>query len=125
MTDPIADMLTRIRNGYRAGKRDVSMPASKIKRTIAEKLVSLSYLESFKVEDNQLILTLAYVGKTPSITQLKRISTPGRRVYVSAKNLPRILSGYGSSIISTSKGVMTDKEARQTQLGGEILCQVW
>lgn len=125
MTDPIADMLTRIRNGYRAGKRDVSMPVSKIKRTIAEKLVSLSYLESFKIEDNQLILTLAYVGKTPSITQLKRISTPGRRVYVSAKNLPRILSGYGSSIISTSKGVMTDKEARQTQLGGEILCQVW
>jgi small subunit ribosomal protein S8 len=129
MTDPIADMLTRIKNGYMAHKEKVAIPYSGLKFRVAQKLEQLGYLSAVNVTGEkttkQVIVDLKYQHKTPVITAIKRISTPGRRIYVSHNKLPRTLSGYGAVLLSTSKGLMTDKEARQEKIGGEIICQVW
>ena len=130
ITDPIADMLTRIRNAGTAKHETVDVPASKMKKAIVEILLNEGYIKSVDyVEDGHqgsMKITLKYVeGKQPVIAGLKRISKPGLRVYASCEELPRVLKGLGIAIISTSKGVMTDKQARAEHVGGEVLAFVW
>lgn len=128
MTDPIADMLTRIRNAAAARKRTVLVPLSKAKKSIAEILKEEGYIEAFDVQEGnpaQLVLTLGYVGKEPKIQSITRESTPGHRMYRKAEDLPRVLNDYGVAIISTSRGLMTNKKARQAGIGGEVLCSVY
>jgi small subunit ribosomal protein S8 len=129
-TDPIADFLTRIRNGQTAGLRVVEMPSSKTKVAIAEILKDQGYIHDFKVEEvapqNVLKIALKYdrVTKTPAIREIKRVSKPGLRQYKSSDELPRVKNGLGIAVVSTSKGVMTDKQARKENVGGEVLCTV-
>ena len=126
MTDPIADMLTRIRNKNQNRDKLVSMPTSKMKEEIAKILKEEGFIEEFKVEDKTLTLTLKYANnKERVITGLKRISKPGLRVYAKANEIPTVLNGLGIAIISTPKGVMTDKEARKTNVGGEVIAYIW
>ncbi len=129
MTDPIADMLTRIRNAYMAGKKSVKIPYSKLKANIAEILKKSNYIDNIKVstEGNHknLNLSLKYINSKPAINHIERISKPGRRVYSKVNHLTRPLSGYGLAIISTSSGVMSVKNAREKNLGGELICKVW
>ena len=126
MTDPIADMLTRIRNANVMRNKEVVMPTSKMKTEIAKILKEEGYITEFKVKDNTLTLTLKYAeNKERVITGLKRISKPGLRVYVSASELPTVLNGLGIAIISTPKGVMTDRLARKNNIGGEVIAYVW
>ena len=126
MTDPIADMLTRIRNANVMRNKEVVMPTSKMKTEIAKILKEEGYITEFKVKDNTLTLTLKYAeNKERVITGLKRISKPGLRVYVSASELPTVLNGLGIAIISTPQGVMTDRLARKNNVGGEVIAYVW
>ena len=126
MTDPIADMLTRIRNANQMRNKEVSMPTSKMKVEIAKILDSEGFIEKYTVKDNTLTLNLKYgQNKERVITGLKRISKPGLRVYAKAGEVPKVLNGLGIAVISTSHGVMTDKEARKENLGGEVLCYIW
>ena len=126
MTDPIADMLTRIRNKNQNRDKIVEMPVSKMKVEIATILKDEGFIEEFSVKDNILTLTLKYgQNKERVITGLKRISKPGLRVYANAEKLPKVLNGLGIAIISTSKGIMTDKKARENGLGGEVLAYIW
>jgi len=135
ITDPIADMLTRIRNGANAGLSTVAMPHSKLKAEVARILVEEGYLGGYEVLEGKnethkvLQLKLKYIGerrqRRPLITGLQRVSTPGCRVYTSKKDIPWVLSGIGIAILSTPKGVMTGSRARKIGVGGEILCKVW
>ena len=131
ITDPIADMLTRIRNAGSAKHESVDIPASKMKKAIAEILLNEGYIKNFQIiEDNTpqgiIRVTLKYLpGKEKAIQGLRRVSKPGLRVYAGADELPRVLKGLGIAIISTSKGIMTDKEARKANVGGEVLAFVW
>ena len=126
MTDPIADMLTRIRNKNQNRDKLVSMPTSKMKEQIAKILKEEGFIEEFKVEDKTLTLTLKYANsKERVITGLKRISKPGLRVYAKASEIPTVLNGLGIAIISTPNGVMTDKEARKNNVGGEVIAYIW
>ena len=131
MTDPIADMLTRIRNALTAKHETVEVPASKIKVAIAEILVKEGYVKGFEVVDgnvqNNIVITLKYapVKGQKVVTGLKRVSTPGRRVYAGVDNLPKVRNGMGIAILSTSKGILTDKEAKAQHVGGEVLAYVW
>ena len=125
MTDPIADMLTRIRNKNQNRDKLVSMPTSKMKEEIAKILKEEGFIEEFKVEDKTLTLTLKYANKERVITGLKRISKPGLRVYAKADEIPTVLNGLGIAIISTPKGVMTDKMARKNNVGGEVIAYIW
>lgn len=125
MHDPVSDMFTRIRNAQLAGKRDVSMPSSKLKMAIATVLKDEGYVEDFRVLGDtkpSLELLLKYYEGKPVISKIRRVSRPGLRVYKAAEDLPEILGGYGIAIVSTSKGVMTDRAARQAGHGGEVLC---
>ncbi|OED36300.1 30S ribosomal protein S8 [Chromatiales bacterium (ex Bugula neritina AB1)] len=128
MSDPIADMLTRIRNAQQARKVAVSMPASKVKKSIAEVLKEEGYIASYDVDQNegkpQLSVTLKYFNNAPVISKIKRVSRPGLRVYKSKDEVPKVLGGLGIAIMSTSKGVMADAKARQAGEGGEVLCYV-
>ena len=131
INDPIADMLTRIRNAQVARHDAVTLPASNTKKAIAKILLDEGYIKSYDVVDDglqgTLKVTLKYMnGKsTPVITGLKRISKPGLRVYARCEELPKVLGGLGVAIISTSKGLMTDRVARKENLGGEVLCYIW
>ena len=128
MQDPIADMLTRIRNGQNAGKIDVSMPSSKQKVAIADLLKNEGYITDYEVIGDvkkNLKITLKYYQGTPVIEMLRRVSRPGLRVYRKSTELPKIMNGLGIAIISTSKGIMTDKKARELNVGGEILAYIW
>jgi small subunit ribosomal protein S8 len=127
MSDPIADMLTRIRNAQIAHKTEVSVPISKVKLAIAEILSKEGYLLDVKKEEktNNLLICLKYEHKRPVIQSIDRVSKPGHRVYRSFDKIPKILNGFGVSILSTSKGIMTDKEARKMKIGGEIICSVY
>ncbi|WP_368486253.1 30S ribosomal protein S8 [Spiroplasma sp. DGKH1] len=128
MIDPIADMLTRIRNANQRLHKSVVMPASKMKVKLAEILKAEGYIEDFKVTGEvkkELSILLKYKGKTKVISGLKRISKPGLRVYVTVDRVPQVLNGLGIAIISTSQGVMTDKMAKQAHLGGEVIAYVW
>ena len=130
VTDTIADMLTTIRNGLVLSKEFVHTPSSKLKLNILEIIKEEGYIKSYKEEEirkgiKKIKITLSYVNGEPSIKLISRISKPGRRVYSKIKNLPSYFKGYGTTIVSTSKGIMTDKKARISNLSGEILCQVF
>ena len=128
MSDPIADMLTRIRNAQLAQKNSVAMPASKLKVAIAAVLKDEGYIDDFAVRDaegkSQLDIALKYYAGRPVIERIERISRPGLRVYKGSGDLPRVMNGLGIAIVSTPKGVMTDRRARATNVGGEVLCIV-
>ncbi len=129
ITDPIADMLTRIRNANEQRHETVDVPASKLKKAIAEILYEEGYIKSYEeIEDNSqgiIRITLKYVNKQKVISGLKRISKPGLRVYAAKDELPKVLGGLGIALISTSKGIMTDKKAREEGIGGEVLAYIW
>lgn len=126
MTDPIADLLTRIRNGNMAGKSSVDAPFSKVKAEVVRILKTEGFIENYTQTDRDLRIYLRYTEDGERvITEIKRISKPGYRVYCNKDNLPKVLNGLGIAIISTSKGVFTDREARQASVGGEVLCTVW
>ncbi len=129
MTDPIADMLTRIRNGNMKKHESVEVPASNMKKNLARILLDEGYIKGFTVvEDNKqgmITIDLKYVDDQRVISGLKRISKPGRRVYVRANEVPRVLDGLGMAILSTSRGVLTDKQAREQGVGGEVICYIW
>ncbi|MDE0772027.1 MAG: 30S ribosomal protein S8 [Salibacteraceae bacterium] len=130
-TDPIADYLTRLRNAISAGHKVVEIPASNLKKEITKILFNKGYVLNYKFEEvgpqGSIKIALKYSGseKAPAIKELKRVSTPGLRKYSNSKELPRVLNGLGVAIISTSQGVMTDKEARKLKVGGEVLCHVY
>ena len=129
ITDAIADMLTRIRNAGNAGHPTETVPASNLKKAIAQILLDEGYIAKFDCEDDNkqgtITITLKYSGKKHVISGIKRISKPGLRAYADKENLPYVLGGLGIAIVSTSKGVMTDKKARQLGVGGEVLAYVW
>lgn len=128
MTDPIADMLTRIRNASLVHKKEVSIPFSKIKMAIANILVREGYVakaEETKGKPAFIVLTLKYQDKTPAIQHLGRVSTPGHRRYVKMGDIASVLNGFGLSILSTPRGVLTDKEAKAANVGGELLCEIY
>lgn len=131
VTDPIADYLTRIRNAQSAGHRMVIIPGSKIKRKITEILYDQGYIKKYKFEEDgksgMIYIALKYnpVTKEPVIKKMKRVSTPGLRQYFAVDKLPRIINGYGIAIVSTSKGIMTVKQAKRENVGGEVLCYVY
>jgi small subunit ribosomal protein S8 len=128
MSDPIADMLTRIRNAQRAEKVSVVVPLSKVKSAIAQVLKDEGYVEDFKVREDSgkafLEIGLKYYAGKPVIERIERVSRPGLRIYKPAKDIPQVLNGLGVAIVSTSQGVMTDRKARATGVGGEVLCIV-
>ncbi len=130
ITDAIADMLTRIRNAYMAKHESVSVPASNMKKAIAQILVDEGYIKGFKViEDGKqgvIEIALKYGSdKTPAVKGLRRVSKPGLRIYSNCEDLPRVFNGLGIAILSTSKGIMTDKDARKANVGGEVLAFIW
>lgn len=130
MTDPISDMLTRIRNASMARHDRADMPHSHLKERLAHVLKSEGFLDDVRVSDGEGLKTLTVVlrygrDRQSAIDGVRRVSTPGRRVYVQHDRIPRVLSGMGVSILSTSRGVMTDKDARKQRVGGELLCEVW
>ena len=130
ITDPVADMLTRIRNANSAKHDSVDVPASNLKKSIAQILLDEGYIKSFTVEDDGtqgvIHITLKYLGnKEKVITGLRRVSKPGLRVYAKSDEIPKVLGGLGIAIVSTSKGVMTDKQAREAKIGGEVLAFIW
>jgi small subunit ribosomal protein S8 len=128
MTDPIADMLTRIRNAQMADKMAVTMPSSKLKVSIAKVLKDEGYIDDFAVRDNsgkaELDIALKYYAGRPVIERIERVSKPGLRVYKGSDDLPRVMNGLGVAIVSTPQGVMTDRKARASNVGGEVLCIV-
>lgn len=128
MSDPIADMLTRIRNGQLVEKVSVSMPASKVKKAIAQVLKDEGYIEDFRVTSagvlSELEIDLKYYAGRPVIEKIDRISRPGLRIYKGRDDLPRVMNGLGVAVVSTSQGVMTDRKARSIGVGGEVLCVV-
>ncbi len=128
MQDPIADMLTRIRNGQSADKKIVAMPSSRLKKAVAKVLLDEGYITDFKVDNNEgkalLNVTLKYFQGAPVIAEIQRVSRPGLRIYRKTGDLPNVMNGLGIAIISTSKGLMTDRAARAAGFGGEVLCTV-
>ena len=128
MTDPIADMLTRIRNASMIKKKEVAVPHSKLKMSIAAILAKNGYLEKAEEKKDKhqyILLTLKYNRGTPAITFIKRISKPGHRKYVKADEIEKVLSGFGLAILSTPKGLLTNNEARKENVGGEVLCEIY
>ena len=128
-TDPIADLLTRIRNAISVGKNEVRLPSSNVKLTVAKELVRAGYLADVSVEQktprDDIIVTIARDGESPVITEIARVSKPGRRVYAKSTEIPRVKSGRGVMLVSTSKGIMTGREAIKNHLGGELICKVY
>ena len=129
ITDPVADMLTRIRNANSAKHETVDVPASNLKKAIAQILLDEGYIKSFTLVDNGnqgvIRVTLKYNGKAKVIRGLKRVSKPGLRIYAGYEDMPKVMNGLGIAIVSTSKGIMTDKKARAAKVGGEVLAFVW
>jgi small subunit ribosomal protein S8 len=129
ITDPISDLFIRIKNGLMAKKKEVNMPHSKLKEAIAHKLVENNYIEAVEIIDKipqkEMNIKLRYVEGLAGISGFKRISKPGRRLYSGANKVPPTLNGYGITLVSTNRGVLTDKEAREKNVGGELICQIW
>ncbi|MFA6814091.1 MAG: 30S ribosomal protein S8 [Candidatus Pacebacteria bacterium] len=129
MTDPIADMIIRIKNASMAGRKDLVLPHSKLKEEIIKILKINNYIEDYQIIDEKpqknIKIILKYVGKLSVITDVKRVSKPGRRIYVKAGEVPQTLNGYGLTILSSNQGVIDDKAARKAKVGGEIICQIW
>jgi len=123
--DLISDMLTRIRNAHMALHKEVIIPASKMKKAILDIMVNEGYIEKYEEDGRELKVYLKYVKGRPAITDLKRISKPGRRIYVGVEEIPRVQNGLGICILSTSKGVLEGKEAKNKRVGAELLCQIW
>ena len=128
-TDPVADMLTRIRNAIAVGKTEIRVPTSKLKFAVADKLQKINYLETVEVEEAQprgiLHIVINKDGEAARINEISKVSTPGRRIYTGVNEIPKVKSGRGTVLISTSKGIMTGQEAVKNKLGGEILVKVW
>ncbi len=128
LSDPIGDMLARIRNALKAGHQEVAVPGSKMKTALAEVLKNSGYISDYTVAGEKpatLTLVLKYQNETPVIENLRRISKPSRRIYVGADEIPRVQGGLGIAILSTSQGLMNDRVARKSRVGGEVLCHVW
>jgi small subunit ribosomal protein S8 len=129
MTDPISDFLTRMRNALKAEKKSVDIPVSKMKIGIAEIMKKTNYINDFSVIENDgkkyLSIKLKYINGVSVIEGLKKVSKPGIRRYVKYENLPRVRNGLGVAVVSTSKGLLTEKEARKLQIGGEVICSIW
>lgn len=129
MTDPIADFITRIRNAYMARHETVVVGHSTIKKALADILVTEGYIQSVELDSSgkfdNLVVTLKYINGKPAVTGIKRVSKPGRRLYAKVSDIPQALGGYGSTLVSTSKGILTDVAARKHAVGGELMCQVW
>ena len=130
MTDPIADMLTRVRNALAANKETVEVPSSNMKKAIADILLSEGYVSGVELKEDgyngKLVITLKYLGKKkPVINGLKRVSRPGLRVYSDVETMPKVMDGLGIAVLSTNKGIMTDRQAKSANVGGEVLCYVW
>ena len=125
LTDPIADMLTRIRNAHLALHKEVSVPRSKIKESIASILKEEGYVDNVSVADREIKIALKYVGGKAVISGLKRISKPGRRMYVNAAAIPNVQNGLGICIVSTSQGVISGTNAKEKHIGGELICEIW
>ncbi|MBP9802417.1 30S ribosomal protein S8 [Patescibacteria group bacterium] len=129
MTDPIADMLTRIRNAVAIKKPEVIMPLSKVKFSIAKLLETEGYIASAntvkEANFDKLKIVLKYDDEKPAISHLKRISKPGQKIYINSKDIPTVLNGYGLAVLSTSKGIMTDRQAKAANIGGELMCEIW
>ena len=130
MTDPIADMLTRVRNALAANKETVEVPSSNMKKAIADILLKEGYVSNVELKEygynGKLVITLKYVGKKkPVINSLKRVSRPGLRVYSDVETMPKVMDGLGIAILSTNKGILTDKQAKAANVGGEVLCYIW
>jgi small subunit ribosomal protein S8 len=129
ITDPIGDMLTRIRNATRVGKRVVEMPASNLRREVAKILVRRNFVQKFVIVDDGkqgvMKILLKYTDGQPAIQGIQKISAPGRRTYANVAHIPKVLNGLGMAIVSTSKGLLTDYEAREQNVGGEVICKVW
>lgn len=124
-SDPIADTLTIIRNGYLARATAVNFPRSKFKEEIVKVLAKSGYLQSYKVVSGKIEVVLKYEGKKGAIEGIKKVSRPGLKIYRSKNKIPKVLSGFGTAIVSTSKGVMTGNQAKKLGLGGEVICEVW
>ncbi len=129
MTDPIADMLTRIRNALMVKKEKVEIPASNMKKAIANILLEEGYVSGVEIKEGEhediIVITLKYAGGKSVIGGLERVSKPGLRTYSGAKTMPKVLGGYGIAIVSTNKGIMTDKQAKAQNVGGEVLCYIY
>ena len=129
ITDPIGDMLTRIRNATRVGKRVVEMPASNLRREVAKILVRRNFVQKFVIVDDGkqgvMKILLKYTDGQPAIQGIQKISAPGRRTYANVSHIPKVMNGLGMAIVSTSKGLLTDYEAREQNVGGEVICKVW
>lgn len=130
MTDPISDFLTRIRNASRAGREQCVAQHSKLRESLLSILKAEGFIRGYEQSKDErghktLVVQLKYVEQTPAITGIQRVSTPGRRMYFGATDIPRVLGGLGISILTTSKGVMNDRDARRNKLGGELICNVW
>lgn len=129
MTDPVGDFIIRIKNAVMARHDSVRVNHSKLNQALAEILKTEGYISDVSVDETtrfpELVLNLRYVGRQPAVTDVRRLSKPGRRLYSPSKTIPRSLGGYGITIISTNKGVMTDSQARKLNVGGELLCQIW
>lgn len=123
--DSLSDLVIRIKNGYRAGLRKVEMPHSRVKEAVAKVLASEGYVEKAEQLGKNLTIKLKYDDKTPAMTDIRRVSRPGRRVYSGIKNLPRVWGALGISVLSTPKGIMSSRQARHLNVGGEVICQVW
>lgn len=125
LTDPIADMLTRIRNAHMALHTEVNIPRSKIKIALAYILKNAGYVDDIEIDEKNIAIKLKYIDGKSAITGLKRISTPGRRVYVNSREIPRVQNGLGICVLSTSSGVLDGDAAHDKKVGGELLCEIW
>lgn len=125
VNDPVSDLVIRIKNGYRAELVSVRSPWSSLRERVAKVLLENKLVEKVAREKDELVVTLKYNGKTPALTDIRRVSKPGVRIYTKVKKLPRVLGGLGINIISTPKGVMSDKQAKKLNVGGEIIAQAW
>ena len=125
VNDPIADMLTRIRNSHSAMRREVVIPCSNIKESMASLMKEEGYITDYSVEERDIKVTLKYAKGRPAISGLKRISKPGRRIYIGVEDIPSVRNGLGICIISTSQGLMTGETAKEKKFGGELLCEIW
>lgn len=125
VNDQMSDFVARMRNGYKARLRVLEVPATRLVRRVAEELSQAGFAGEVKEENGVLIIELKYKGKEPAITGIKRVSKPGARIYSGAARIPRVLGGLGMSILTTPKGVMSEKKAKKLKVGGEIICQVW
>lgn len=125
VNDYLSDMITQIRNGYQAGLGQIRLPWSRVGETVAQVLVGEGYLTKAGHDQQQLVIDLKYAGKQPAVSGIRRISRPGKRVYAGVHRLPRVLGGLGINVVSTPRGVVSDRQARKLGVGGEIICQIW